>query len=84
MTRSKRVELTSRGKTWTEVKVTRDIFQGDTFSPLQFVIAMMPLNHKLTKRNVSDKCTKLQERINHLLYMDDIKWFEKVKKNWKL
>ena len=36
-------ELTAGGKTLVEVKVLRAIFQGDTLSPLIFIIAMMLL-----------------------------------------
>ena len=45
---------------------------------------MMPFN------NIEQKCTagytlsKSQEKINHLMYMDDIKMLAKKKKNWKL
>ena len=34
---------------------------------------MMPLN--------TNKLTKSQEKINHLMYMDDIKLFAKIEKN---
>ena len=38
-----RVELTAGGRSFTETKIQRGIFQGDTLSPLLFIIAMMPL-----------------------------------------
>ena len=44
-----KVELTARRKTLAVVKIQRGIFQGDTISPFQFEIAMMPLNHILRK-----------------------------------
>ena len=44
-----RVELTAEGKSLAETKIQRGIFQGDALSPLQFIIAMMPLNHILRK-----------------------------------
>ena len=44
-----RVELTAGGRSLAEAKIQRGIFQGDALSPLQFVIAMMPLNHILRK-----------------------------------
>ena len=41
------IDLTPGGETLAEVKIQRGIFQGDAFSPLLFVIAMMPLDHIL-------------------------------------
>ena len=50
------------------------LFQGDALSPLLFVIAMMPLNY-IFRRCTGYKFDKLQEKINHLMHMDDIKLF---------
>ena len=38
---------------------------------------MMPLNHKLRKCTAGYKLCRLQENINHLMYMDNIKLFAK-------
>ena len=38
---------------------------------------MMPVNHILRKCTGGSKISKLQEKINHLMYMDDIKLFVK-------
>ena len=75
-----RVELTAGGKSLAETKIQRGIFQGDTLSPLQFIIAMMPLNHILRKCTAGHKLSRSQEKINHLMYMDDIKLFAKNEK----
>ena len=75
-----RVELTARGRSLAETKIQRGIFQGDTLSPLLFIIAMMPLNHILRKCTAGYKLRRLQEKINHLLYLDDIKLFAKNEK----
>ena len=75
-----RVELTADGKSLAEIKIQGDIFQGHALSPLQFVIAMMPLNHILRKCTAGYKFSKSLEKINHLMYMDDIKLFAENKK----
>ena len=41
---------------------------------------MMPLNHIFRKCTAGYKLSKLKEKINHLIYMDDIKLFAKNKK----
>ena len=72
-----RLQLTAGGQSLAEVKIQRGIFQGDAQSSLLFVIAMMPLNHILRKCTAGYKLSKLQEKINHLMYMDDMKLFAK-------
>ena len=49
-------------------------------SPLLFIIAMMPLNHILRKCTAGYKLSRSQEKINHLMYMDNIKLFAKNEK----
>ena len=41
---------------------------------------MMPLNHILSKCTAGYKLSKSQEKINHQMYMDDIKLFAKNEK----
>ena len=74
---TRRVELTSGGKSLSEVKILRGIFEGDALSPLLFVITMMLLNHILKKGTAGYKLSKSQEKNTHLMYMDDIKLFAK-------
>ena len=76
------VELIAGGKSLAEVKIQRGIFQGDELSPLLFGIAMMPLNHILRKCTARHKLSKLQVKINHLMYID-FKLLPKTKKFWK-
>ena len=59
---------------------SRDIFQGDSRLLLLFVIAIKSLNYILKKCAVSYKFTKSQEKINYLMYMDDIKVIAKDEK----
>ena len=41
---------------------------------------MMPLNHILRKCTAGYKPSRSQEKINHLMYMDDIKIYAKKEK----
>ena len=75
-----RVELKVGGKTFAEAKIQRGIFQGDALSPLLFIIAMMPFNFILRKCTTGYKLSKSQEKINHLMYMNDVKLFAKNEK----
>ena len=75
-----RVELTAGGRSLAETKIQKGIFQGDALSPLLFIIAMMPLNHILRKCTAGYKLSRSQEKINHLMNMDDIKLFAKKEK----
>ena len=75
-----RVELTAGGRRLPEAKNQRGILQGDALSPLLYIIAMMPLNHILRKCISGYKLSRSQEKINHLMYMDDIKLFAKNEK----
>ena len=74
-----RVELTAGGRRFAETKIQWRIFQGDALSPLLFIIAMMPLNHILRKCTAGYKLNRSQEKINHLMYIDD-KLFAKNEK----
>ena len=75
-----RVKLSAGGRSLAEAKNKRGIFQEDAISPLQFVITMMSFNHILRKCTARYKHSRSQEKINHLMYMDDIKLFAKNEK----
>ena len=80
---TRRVVLTAGRQSLADVKIQRGIFQRDALSPLLFVKAMMPLNHILRKCTAVYKLSISQEKINHSMYVDDIKLFAKNKKNQK-
>ena len=61
-------------KTWRVELTTGSL----SLSPLLFVIAIKPLNHR--KCTAGYKLSRSQEKINHPMYMDDIKLFAKNKK----
>ena len=74
------MELTAEGKSLTEIKIQRGIFQRDALSPLQFGRAMMPLNHIIMKYTAGYELSKSKEKINHLMHMNNIKLFSKYEK----
>ena len=70
-----KLSLTSNGEDLGEVDMKRAIFQGDSLSPLLFVLNMVPLSLILRKVNASYEWGKKQYKLNHLLVMDDLKLF---------
>ena len=75
-----KVELTAGWRSLAETKIQKGIFQGDAQSPLLFIIVMMPLNHKHRKCTTGYNLSKSQEKIIHLMYIDDMKLFVKKEK----
>ena len=69
-------ELTSRGESLAKVNIRRGIFQGDSLSALLFVICMIPLTQVLRKAKARYTLGG-GEKINHLLFMDDLKLYGK-------
>ena len=56
-------------------------YQEDTLSPLLFVIGLISLSHTLRKVNAGYQLGKGQHRkINHILFMDDLKLYENSEK----
>ena len=74
------VELFVGGQSKREVKIQRDIFQGDSLLPLLFVMAMISFNQILRKYTGATTFQNHRKRINHLMYLDDIKVFAKMKR----
>ena len=72
-----KTELTSSGRMLGEVKIRRGIFQGDSLSPLLFVLCMIPLTVILRKVGAGYEWKNKALQTNHLLFMDDLKLFGK-------
>ena len=68
-----RVEFTSGNERLGEVNIRRGIFQGDTLSPLLFILAMIPLSTLLDSLDHGHRMGKNRGKINHLLFVDDLK-----------
>ena len=75
-----KLSLTSNGEDLGEVNVKRGIFQGDSLSPLLFALSMVPLSLIVRKVNPYYEWGKKDYKLNHLLYMDDLKLFAKSEK----
>jgi hypothetical protein len=69
--------LTSNGEVLGEVDIRRGIFQGDSLSPLLFIIIMMPLSMLLRREKLGYTFGSGGKTINHLVFMDDIKLYGK-------
>ena len=72
-----KILLNSNGSDLCEVDVNRAIFQGGSLSPLTFVICMIPLSFILRKVKASYEWGRKEFKLNHLLFMDDLKLFGK-------
>ena len=55
----------------------RRIFQGDSLSPLIFALSMVSLSLILKRVNACYKWEKKEYKLNHLLFMDDLKLYAK-------
>lgn len=69
--------LMANGESLGEVDIRRGIFQGDSLSPLLFVVAMIPLTLLLRREALGYRFGREGKKINHLLYMDDLKLYGK-------
>ena len=56
-----------------EVEIKRGIFQGDSLSPFVFVLVLISLSWILRKAKAAYEFSESKEKINHLLFMDDLK-----------
>ena len=63
-----------------EVEIKRGIFQGDSLSPSAFVLALISLSLILRKAKTAYECLESKEKINHLLFMDDLKLYSRSEK----
>ena len=65
-----------------EVEIKWDIFQGDSLSPLVFYLTLIPLSLILRGVKAAYEFPESKEKINHLLFMDDLNWIVEVRKDW--
>ena len=65
-----------------EVEIKRGIFQGDSLSPLVFGLALIPLSLILRTAKATYVFSESKEKINHLLFMDDLNLYSRSEKGW--
>ena len=65
------------GKLLESVPIRRGIFQGDSFSPLLFLIALLLLTHILRETGMGYELEKNGAKVNHLFFMDELKLYGK-------
>ena len=70
-------ELTASNQSFGSMKIRRGTFQGDSLSPLVFVLLMIPLKLVLRQAKTSYELKIGGKKINHLLFMGDLKLFAK-------
>uniref|UniRef100_A0A1X7VHN8 Reverse transcriptase domain-containing protein n=1 Tax=Amphimedon queenslandica TaxID=400682 RepID=A0A1X7VHN8_AMPQE len=70
-------QLEARGEVLGDVRIRREIFQGDCLSPLLFVMCMIPLTMVLRGMKAGYEMKDGGGNVNHLLVMDDLKLFGK-------
>ena len=72
-----KTNLNADGKLPGSVLISGGIFQGDSFSPLRFVISSLPLTHILSETGMGYQLKKNGGKVNHLFLMEDLKLYGK-------
>ena len=55
-----------------KVNINQGIFQGDSLSPLLFIISLIPLILVLRRMKQGHSFQKCKSTLDHLLFMDDL------------
>ena len=66
-----KVMLCSGNSELDKVEIKRGILQGDSLSPLVFVLALISLSLVLRRAKAARKFSESKEKINRLLFMND-------------
>jgi hypothetical protein len=79
------VDLTLGNDLIGNIKIRRGLFQGDSVSPIHFIISLIPLSILLNNLDVGYSLDSREgPRISHRLYMDDLKLYAENKEDMQL
>ena len=78
------VELTCGSENLGDVGIKKGIFQGDSLSSLFFVACLIPLTYVLRRCAAGYEFSSNWSKVNHLLFMDDLKLYAKTNEAWNL
>ena len=73
----RKTNLYADGKLLESVPIRTGIFQGDSLSPLQFVILLLPLTHILRETGMGYQLEKNGVKVNHLFFMENLRMYRK-------
>ena len=82
--KSWQIEVTSGEENLGEVNIRRGIFQGDSLSPLSFVVCLLPPIHILRDAAPGYHFQSNGKKVNHVLFMDDLKLYASNEKSLEL
>ena len=71
--------MNDSGKKSGEADINGGVFQGNSLSPLLFVLCKVPLTWLLRRAKAGYKWNNQEFKLNHLLFIDDLKLFAKSK-----
>ena len=63
-----------------ELEIKQGIFEGDSLFSLVFVLALIPLSLILRKVKAAYEFSESKEKINHLLFINDVKLYSRSEK----
>ena len=63
------------------INIRGRIFQDDALSPLLFVVCLLPLTHYLRHATPGYHFASIEQKVSHLLFMDDLKLHANNKKS---